>query len=149
MIVVDANLLIYAVNEATPNHQQAKEWWESTLNGTETVGLPWVSILAFLRLTTRRGLFANPLSVEQAFELIESWLACDNVRIVEASTKHAGLLRELLLGSGTAANLTTDAHIAVLAIENGAELCSADSDFGRFVGLRWRNPLQPTEKGRA
>lgn len=141
MIVVDANLLIYVVDEASPQHVRAKIWWLATLNGEEVVGLPWVSILAFLRLTTRRGLFDRPLSVEEAFDLVDAWLACENVRIVEASPRHAARLRSLLVKSGSAANLTTDAHLAALAMDHGAELCSADADFGRFAGLRWRNPL--------
>lgn len=141
MIIIDVNLLIYVVDQSKPQHARAKEWWESTLNSEETIGLPWVSLLAFLRLTTRRGLFDRPLSIEEAFDLVDAWLACENVRIVEASPRHAVRLRSLLLQCGSAANLTTDAHLAALAMEHGAELCSADADFGRFVGLRWRNPL--------
>jgi len=141
MIVVDVNVLIYAVNEDAPLHQKAKSWLEATVSGSETVGLPWNVLLAFLRLTTRAGLFRTPLDVETAFDLIDDWLDQPAVTIPEPTAKHARLMRNLVLPLGTGGNLTSDAHLADLAIEHGAELCSTDNDFGRFPGLHWRNPV--------
>ncbi|MCW5981630.1 MAG: type II toxin-antitoxin system VapC family toxin [Bryobacteraceae bacterium] len=141
MILIDVNLLIYAVNSDAPLHRAAKSWLEAALSGPETVGLSWSVLLAFLRLTTRSGLFQKPLPVKAAFDLLDSWLAQPSVVTVEPTTQHIRVLRRLLLPSGTAGNLTSDAHLAALAIEHGAELCSSDNDFARFPGLRWRNPL--------
>jgi len=141
MILVDANLLIYAVNADAPDHAEAKNWVEAVLSGTETVGFAWVVLLAFLRVTTRPGLLARPLSVTSALDLVDSWLAQACVITVDPTPQHAGILRDLLLPMGTGGNLTSDAHLAALAIEHGAELCSLDNDFARFPRLRWRNPL--------
>jgi hypothetical protein len=141
MILVDANLLIYAVNKDAPLHRRAKSWLEDTISGTETVGLSWNVLLAFLRLTTRAGMFRTPLSVETAFDLVDAWLSQPAVIAVEPTARHLRILRDLLLPVGTGGNLTSDAHLAALAIEHGAELCSTDSDFARFPRLRWRNPL--------
>ncbi|HUA82571.1 MAG TPA: type II toxin-antitoxin system VapC family toxin [Bryobacteraceae bacterium] len=141
MIIVDVNLLIYATNTDAPGHQKAEAWLENVLSGTETVGLPWVVLLAFLRLTTRAGLFQKPLRVETALDLIEAWLEQPPVTVPEPTPNHLRILRDLILPLGTGGNLSMDAHLAALAIEHGAELCSADGDFARFAGLRWRNPL--------
>ena len=142
MIVIDANLLIYAVNEDAPGHRKAKAWIESAFSGSETVGLSWNVLLAFLRLTTRSGLFREPLSANAAFDVIAAWLDRPVVTIVHPGPHHLQNLRNVLHTLGTAGNLTSDAHLAALAIEHGAELCSSDSDFARFPGLKWRNPLQ-------
>jgi toxin-antitoxin system PIN domain toxin len=141
MILIDANLLIYAVNQDAPLNRKAKPWLESVLSGQETVGLPWNVLLAFLRLTTRPGLFRRPLSVEAAFDLVASWLDQTSVTIVHPGPRHLSILRELLQPLGTGGNLTSDAHLAALAIEHSAELCSSDTDFARFSALKWRNPL--------
>lgn len=141
MIVVDVNLLIYAVNEDSPDHEQAKAWLEAAMSGTETVGLPWIVLLAFLRLTTRSGLFEKPLTVAAAFDLVDSWLQQPSVVTPEPTARHLPVMRNLLAPLGAAGNLTSDAHLAALAIEHGAELRSTDHDFGRFLGLRWSNPL--------
>ena len=142
MIVIDANLLIYSVNRDAPVHHKAKLWLESTISGNETVGLPWNVLLAFLRLTTRAGLFHKPLSVETAFDLVEDWLHQPSVMAIEPMGQHLRILRDLLVPLGTGGNLTSDAHLAALAIEYGAELCTTDGDFAHFPGLRWRNPLK-------
>lgn len=142
MILVDANLLIYAVNEDAPVHHAAKSWLEDTLSGTETVGIAWTVLLAFLRVTTRTGLFRSPLPVEAAFEVMSVWLEAPAVVILEPTVHHLRTLRNLVLPLGTGGNITADAHLAALAIEHGAELCSTDNDFSRFRGLRWRNPLR-------
>ncbi|HVW07766.1 MAG TPA: type II toxin-antitoxin system VapC family toxin [Bryobacteraceae bacterium] len=141
MIIVDLNLLIYAVNTDAPCHRNAKSWLEGAISGTETVGLPWTVVLAFLRITTRPGLFRKPLKVEAAFELLDAWVHQPSVTVLEPAAGHLRLLQSLILPLGTAGNLTSDAHLAALAIEHGAELCSTDNDFARFPRLRWRNPL--------
>ena len=141
MILVDVNLLIYAVNHDAPLNRKAKSWLESTISGPDTVGLSWNVLLAFLRLTTRTGLLRKPLPVAAAFDLTASWLDQPSVTIVHAGPRHLRILRELLLPMGTGGNLTSDAHLAALAIEQGAELCSSDTDFARFKGLKWSNPL--------
>lgn len=111
------------------------------LSGPEAVGLSWTVLLAFLRLTTRSGIFTKPLSVRTALDIIHGWLAQPAVVTVDPTTQHLRVLRDLLLPLGTGGNLTSDAHLAALAIEHGAELCSSDGDFARFPRLRWRNPL--------
>ena len=141
MILLDANLLIYAVNADDPLHRDAKSWLELVLSGQEKIGLPWTVLRAFLRLTTRPGLFRHPLPVETAITLIAAWLDQPSAMIVHPGPRHLQVLRELLLPVGTGGNLTSDAHLAALAIEHHAELYSTDSDFARFTGLKWRNPL--------
>jgi uncharacterized protein len=141
MILVDANLLIYAVNQDAPLNRKAKLWLESVLSGKETVGFPWNVLLAFLRLTTRPGLFRRPLPMDTAFDLVASWLDQTPATIVHPGPRHLSVLHDLLQPLGTGGNLTSDAHLAALAIEHGAELCSSDTDFARFPGLMWRNPL--------
>jgi uncharacterized protein len=141
MILLDANLLIYAVNQDSPLNRKAKPWLESLMSGQETVGFSWNVLLAFLRLTTRAGLFRNPLPLETAFDLIGSWLDRPSATVVHAGPRHVRILRDLLVPTGTGGNLTSDAHLAALAIEHAAELNSTDNDFGRFHGLRWKNPL--------
>jgi toxin-antitoxin system PIN domain toxin len=142
MTLVDVNLLIYAVNQDAPLHRRAKSWLEATISGSETLGLAWNVLLAFLRLTTRPGVFRNPLNAESAFNLVNDWLSQPNVVIVEPTSKHLSTLRDLVLPLGTGGNVTSDAHLAALAIEHGASLYSTDNDFARFPRLRWRNPLQ-------
>ena len=141
MIVVDANLLIYAVNSEAPSHRKAKAWLETALSGQEMVAFSWGVLLAFLRLTTRFGLFARPLPVETALDAVAAWLEQPAAAFVHPGPQHLQLLRELLQPLGTAGNLTSDAHLAALAIEQRAVLYSADGDFARFSGLKWRNPL--------
>jgi len=141
MRLLDANLLLYAVNRDAPLHTQAKRWLESVMSGGETVAFSWNVILAFLRLTTRQGLFRAPLSPERAFDLVAAWLEHPPVTVIHPGPRHLEVLRDLLRPLGTGGNLTSDAHLAALAIEHGAELCSCDGDFARFPGLRWRNPL--------
>jgi uncharacterized protein len=136
-----ANLLIYAFDETSPGHVRARTWVEESLSGPEPVGFAWTVLLAFLRITTRPRIFEHPLGPSEAFEIVEGWLAKPNAVVLHPTERHLGVLRGLLEPLGTAGNLTTDAHLAALAIEHGAELCSADPDFGRFPGLRWNNPL--------
>jgi toxin-antitoxin system PIN domain toxin len=142
MLIVDLNLLLYASNRDAPQHDAARVWWEAALTADETVGLPWAVVLGFVRLVTNRTITPRPLRPAQALEIVDDWLAQPSVRIAEPTERHWGILKDLLGNTGTAANLTTDAHLAALAIEHGATLCSADRDFGRFERLRVRNPLE-------
>jgi toxin-antitoxin system PIN domain toxin len=144
VIVVDANLLIYAVNMDSPHHREARRWLERVLSGTERVGFAWVVILAFLRITTRPGILSNPLSGDQAVAYIDEWLAEPVTELLVAGDGHWSILRNLLIASDTYGNLTSDAHLAAFAIESGAVLHSADSDFQRFAGLQTVNPLRNT-----
>jgi hypothetical protein len=141
MKIVDANLLLYATNLEAPTHAPARRWLESTLSGSETVGFAWIVLLAFLRLSTRAGVFSRPLNAVQAFDLIDEWLCQPCSTVVHPGDRHARILRDLIASWGSAGNLTSDAHLAALAIENRAVLCSCDADFSRFAGLRWQNPL--------
>ncbi len=142
MIVPDANLLLYAHNSASKWHVPAQAWLERLLSASHTVGLPWVTVLGFMRIATNRKALPRPLTVAEACLEVRGWLARPNVEILHPGDRHADILLELLEHVGVAGNLTTDAHLAALAIEYQAELHSADADFGRFPGLRWRNPLK-------
>ena len=141
MIAPDVSLLVYAVNEDDPSHSGARAWLDEILSGTETIGFAWSVLVGFVRVATRQAIFAKPLTVQQALGLVGLWLARPNVVIIEPGPRHFELLSGLLLSVGTAGNLTTDAHLAAIALEHGADVYSADADFGRFTGLRWHNPL--------
>lgn len=142
MKVLDVNLLLYGLDQTSPRHERARPWLEQTLSGSQTVALPWSVLLAFVRLSTRAAVFTHPLSSQEALDLVDAWLALPAVTVIHPGRRHAAILRELLGEAGTAGNLVTDAHLAALAIEHGAELCSCDADFSRFSGLRWRDPLR-------
>lgn len=141
MKLADVNLLIYAYDEASPQHPRARAWLEERLSGGETLGFAWVSLLAFVRLVTSPRVFVDPMTPGEALDHVDAWLAQPCATVLHPGVQHATLLRQLLDPFGTAGNLTTDAHLAALAIEHGAELCSADADFSRFPGLHWTNPL--------
>jgi toxin-antitoxin system PIN domain toxin len=141
----DANLLLYALDEASPHHPRARPWLEALLSGSEPVGFAWTVLLAFVRLSTHPQLFANPLTPTEAFAVVEGWLAQPCVLVLHPTERHLAVLRGLVEPLGTAGNITTDAHLAALAIEHGGEICSADADFVRFPGLRWTNPLVANE----
>jgi len=141
MIIPDVNLLIYAYNADAPHHLCAKTWWESLLNGQQRVGLPWAVMCGFIRLMTHARVLQIPLPPKAAIAHVQSWLARDCVQLVDPGPKHLALLEQLLVQAGIAGAITTDAHLAALAIEWQAELHSNDHDFARFSGLRWHNPL--------
>lgn len=141
MILVDANLLIYAVNTFAPQHAAARSWLDSRLNSDTRVGLPWASLLAFLRLATNARVFAQPLGIIDAWNRVTTWLCSDVVWVPAPTERHAEILAQLLAAPGVYGNLVPDAHLAALAIEHGLELNSTDGDFARFAGLNWRNPL--------
>lgn len=140
MKLVDANVLLYAVNQDAPNHAVARRWLDRALGGEEPVGFTWVVMLAFLRLTTRAGLFPRPLRVDDSIGVLQAWLNRPLAVIVEPTPRHLDILSGILGETGTAANLVTDAHLAAIAVEHGAEICSFDADFSRFRGVRWRPP---------
>jgi hypothetical protein len=139
--VLDLNLLLYAVNADSPHHGAAKAWLEEMLSGASTVAMPWVVVLGFLRLTTHPRIFPRALEPSEALAVVDGWLGRPSVEVVSPGDGHWTLLKELLEEAGTAGNLTTDAHLAALTIEHGAELHSTDSDFARFARLRWVNLL--------
>lgn len=147
MIIVDANLLIYAVNSAAKEHTAARKWLDERLSGTEEVAFPWPVIVAFLRITTHPGLFPRPLSIRAAVGKIQAWLGQPVARVLDPGDGHMARLAELLQETKCTGNLVQDAHLAALAMENGAVLCSTDVDFSRFPRLNWVNPLSdPGEK---
>ena len=143
MIVVDANLLIYVVNRDDPQHGAARRWWEALLSGNEAVGLPWVVALAFVRITTRQGLLPRSLTVEQATDYVAEWTRQPHVSLLVPGPRHWAIFAALVRRTGAAGNLATDAHIAALAIENGATIASADRDFERFGQVPFVDPLRP------
>lgn len=142
MKLPDINLLLYAINTESPHHERAKLWFEQILSGTETVGFAWLVLLGFVRISTNPIVLERPLSSSESIDYVEEWLAPPVATIVQPTPQHATILRHLLEPVGTAGNLTSDAHLAALAIEHGAELCSRDNDFARFEGLRWTDPLR-------
>lgn len=141
MKIPDVNLLLYAVDSSAPRHRAARRWLEAQLSGAETFAFSWSVLLAFLRLSTNSRIFTDPMTPADAFDTVEGWLGQPCTTIVHPTERHAALLRELIEPLGTAANLTSDAHLAALSVEHGAELCSSDRDFSRFPMVRWSDPL--------
>jgi len=142
MILPDINVLVHAYNSDSPRHARARQWWEQTVNGPRPVGLPWATILGFIRIMTHRGIMRNPMPPREAIRRARVWLQHPSIQVLTPGEGHGEVLFKLLERLGTAGNLTTDAHLAALAIEYQAELASTDADFGRFPGLRWFNPLE-------
>lgn len=142
MILVDANVLIYAHVRSFPQHARARSWLDGRLGGSAQVGLPWPSLLGFLRLVTNRRVFERPESTDAAWQQVVDWLGCDSVWIPQPTDRHHEVLGRLLGRVNVVANLIPDAHLAALAIEHGLTLCSTDSDFARFPDLRWDDPLK-------
>ena len=141
MIIPDINLLIYAHNAADPQHAPAKEWWESSINGSVPVGLPWIVMGGFIRLMTHSRVLENPMAVTEATDGVRSWLDQSSVIVLEPGKNFPVIFFHFLEELGTGGNLTTDAHIAALAVEKQAEVHSCDADFSRFAGLSWKNPI--------
>ncbi len=142
MIVPDINLLLYAYNASATQHRKARAWWEALANSERPIGLPWVVILGFVRLVTHPAVLTQPLRPLEATARVRTWMSLPNVTLLDPGTRHLSILENMFQSSEVAGNLTTDAHLAALAIEHQAELHSNDSDFGRFPGLRWVNPLR-------
>ena len=141
MILVDVNILIYATNDKADQHAAALQWLDQQLAGSAPVGLPWVTLLGFLRIATNSRVMPRPLPMDAAWQQVSAWLACEPAWIPQPTERHADVLAELLALPGMQGNLVTDAHLAALAIEHGLTLCSTDGDFARFPRLQWRNPL--------
>lgn len=143
MILVDANLLIYAHVNAFSQHEPARRWLDGRLTDAARVGLPWASLVAFLRLVTNPRVFERPEPTADAWRQVLAWLDCENTWIPQPTDRHRDVLGSLLADPSVQANLVPDAHLAALAIEHGLILHSTDGDFARFPGLRWENPIRP------
>lgn len=141
MIVPDANLLIYAYHEDDPHHRAALLWWRGLIAGSESVGIPWAVSSAFVRVTTNPSVLTRPLTPSQAIDSVRGWFDFAHIAPLNPGAEHLALMRAHLVAVGVGGNLVPDAHIGALAMEHQAEVHSADADFGRFPGLRWRNPL--------
>jgi hypothetical protein len=141
LILVDANILIYAYTSRFAQHRAARDWLDRQLSGTLRVGLPWTSIVAFLRVVTNPRVLGRPSPTAQAWKQVIAWLDCDPVWVPQPTEQHWEILGRLLGLAGIQANLVHDADLAALAIEHGLILCSTDGDFARFPGLRWQNPI--------
>lgn len=140
MKLVDAGVLIYAFNTDAERHAESKDWLDTALSGAATVGFAWTPLLAFVRLTTRRGLFPSPVSAEAAMAQVTAWLAQPTAQVVQPTARHAAVLADMLRHAGAGGNLVGDAHLAALAIEHRAQIVSYDHDFDRFPGVRWERP---------
>ena len=141
MIVLDANLLLYAYNSRAPNHAQARHWVEEVFSGTEAVGLPWQTVSAFLRIITNRNLVGDRLSMEEAATVVEEWAAQPMVHLLAPGDRHWAFFRRMLVEGKVSGPMTTDAELAALTMENGGVLYTTDRDFARFPGLKWVDPL--------
>jgi toxin-antitoxin system PIN domain toxin len=141
VIVPDVNLLVYAHNQAAPHHRRARAWWEDLLTRGHPVGVPWAALLGFVRLVTHPRVLDDPLPPGAALDRVEAWLTRPAVRVLEPGPRPSTIVRALFEATGVAASLTTDAHLAALTIEYQGELHTNDTDFARFPGLRWHNPL--------
>src|SRR5215470_889246 len=142
MILPDVNVLVHAHNADSAVHERARRWWDACLSGSEGVGLAWAALFGFVRITTNHRVVARPLAVNDVMTRLDGWLALPHVHIVQPSDSHFARLRAELERLGTAGNLTTDAHLAVLAMERGYVLYTTDADFARFPGLRWVDPCK-------
>jgi toxin-antitoxin system PIN domain toxin len=140
-MLVDANILLFAVNESAPEHDRAAAWLENALNGNRRVGLPWESLTAFVRLATNPRVVPRPLAPVDAWAFVEDWLAAPAAWVPVPTEHHAAVLGDLVRRHRPVAKLVPDAHLAALAIEHGIEIISADTDFARFTEVRWRDPL--------
>ena len=143
MIIVDANVLLYAYNVASEHHARCRDWLEATLSGTEPVGLPWQTVLAFIRIATHPRVFQRPLPAHEAIAVVDEWFACPQVTVVEPSGGYWALLKRQLVDAQVTGALVTDAALAALALEHGAKLCTTDRDFTRFRGLKLSSPTDP------
>ncbi|SRR6266536_4360135 len=142
MILIDANLLLYAYDSSSDQHAQSRRWLQTILSQPEPVGLPWASLLAFIRISTSGRALRYPLSIKEALAVVSDWLSAPNVHTINPTERHFQILANLLLSGQASGALATDAHLATLAIEHGATLCTNDRDFARFPALRVANPLK-------
>jgi hypothetical protein len=140
-MLVDANLLLFAVDAGSPWHRRATDWLTAQLNGDQRVGIPWESLGAFVRIATNPRASDRPLQPDEAWTFVDEWLAVPTVWVPQPTEAHADVLGSLVRRHHLTGHLVPDAHLAAIAIEHGLEVCSADSDFARFTEIRWRNPL--------
>lgn len=140
MTLVDANVLLYAVNADAQHHDRSRRWLDGALSGGGTVGFAWIALLAFVRLATKQGLFEEPLSVEEAFDRVDAWLAAPTAVVLDPGPDHSRVARRLLAAVGVGGNLVNDAHLAAIALHHGAAVVSFDDDFARFDGVEWVLP---------
>jgi len=143
MILLDANILLYAANRSAPEHESARTWLDTQLSGSARVGFPWPSLLAFVRLATNPTVVRNPASPSAAWKQVREWLDAEVAWIPEATERHRELMGAFLEMPSMTSRLVPDAHLAAIAIGHGLTLCSTDGDFARFPGLTWDNPLAP------
>lgn len=141
MILVDANLLLYAEDSLSEHHEAARGWWDEQLSGVSPVALSWPVIMAFVRIATNPRIHQRPLSLAEACERVQSWFDQPCLRLIQPTDNHWPILQRALRDAKATGNLVSDAHLAALAIEHNCSLCSADTDFAKFPGLKWRNPL--------
>ncbi len=141
MILVDANLLLYAEDSLSEHHERARNWWDKQLSGSEAVALCWPVLTAFIRIGTNARLHKRPLTLKEAIERVQSWIDQPCVRIIQASEQHWELFQKMLRVGNATANLVSDARLAALAVEHNCVLHSTDTDFARFRGLKWKNPI--------
>jgi len=142
VILVDANIVLYAEDQLSLLHHRVHEWWDEQLSGSSPVCFSWMVLCAFVRISTNPRVFETPLSLDQATVRVQSWLDQPCVRIISPTQSHWKVFQYLLVNGQAVANLVTDAHLAALAIEHGCELISTDADFARFPRVKWRNPFQ-------
>ncbi|MCB0953139.1 MAG: type II toxin-antitoxin system VapC family toxin [Microthrixaceae bacterium] len=140
MKLVDANVLLYAVNSSAPQHERSRGWLDRSLSGGDTVGFAWMALLAFVRVSTKHEFFEKPLSVDEAMNQVESWITSASAVVLEPTTQHLTIVRSLLAPLGAGGDLVNDAHLAALSIEHRCTVMSFDHDFGRFAGVDWSTP---------
>jgi uncharacterized protein len=145
VILIDANILVYAYIKEAPQHHRARAWLDQQLSGVAQVGFPWLSLLAFLRITTNPRVSTQPVPIAEVWTQVTEWLACPQAWVPQPGERHPTIFGALLVNARIYGNLVMDAHLAALAIEHGLTMCSADSDFAKFPGLRWFNPLTQAE----
>jgi uncharacterized protein len=140
-VIVDANVLLFAEDDTSAHHDPCRAWLEAALSGPVRIGLPWPSLLAFLRIRTNPRVYRAPLSIKNAWDVARAWLGAPSAWVPVPTERHAEVLGRLLGAHTPTANLLPDAHLAALAVEHGVGVCSVDTDFARFPELRWTNPL--------
>jgi uncharacterized protein len=140
--LVDANVLLYAVNRDAEHHETSRTWLDGALSGGATVAFSWIALLAFVRLSTKVGLFPSPLGTDAALERVHAWTTAGPAVIVEPTPDHATILQRLLGSVGVGGNLVNDAHVAALALEHRCTVVSYDHDFSRFEGVTWEQPTR-------
>jgi uncharacterized protein len=141
VILVDANLLLYAEDSLSEHHEAARSWWDEQLSGVEPVALCWPVVNAFVRIGTNARLHQRPLTLKEAIDRVQSWLEQPCVRVIQPGDQHWAIFQQMLRSGNAVGNLVSDAHVAALAVEHNCVLHSTDADFSRFRGLKWRNPL--------